>query len=189
MDIVDKAQETQLQNIQNKTGKSLKELFDFIKKSGLVKHSQMRDLVINELALGYGDANTLVHVYKNSLEENLPPSDSLENSLLSIYSGSREGLRPLHDVVMKEIQKLGDFEISPKKTYLSLRRKKQFAMVGPGTKNRLEIGLNMKGMPATERLQEQPAGGMCQYKVWLQDASEVDNELLTWIKTAYEFSG
>jgi predicted transport protein len=189
MDVVDKAQETQLQNIQNKTGKTLEELFDFIKKSGLEKHSQVRDLLIKELALGYGDANTLVHVYKNSLEDKLLSSDSLENSLLSIYSGSREGLRPLHDAVMKAIHKLGDFEIAPKKTYLSLRRKKQFAMVCPGTKNRLEIGLNMKGVPSTERLQEQPAGGMCQYKVWLQDSSEIDEELLTWIKTAYESAG
>ena len=62
-------------------------------------------------------------------------------------------------------------------------------MVGPGTKGRLEIGLNMKNIPATERLVELPAGGMCQYKVWLTEATEIDQELLDWLKIAYESAG
>jgi len=145
MDVMEKAQQTQIVNIQNKTGKSLEELFTIIKESGLEKHNQIRDMLKKELDIGFGDANMLVHVFKKSLEDQLSPEDELENILIRIYSGSKESLRPLHDAVMKEIYKLGNFDISPKKTYLSLRRKKQFAMVGPGTKNRLEIGLNMNG--------------------------------------------
>lgn len=189
MDKIDKAFNTQMENIQQKTGKNLDELFTILRNSGLEKHGQMRDMIKNELNLGYGDANMLVHAYKNSLEDSSTSSDTLESSLAEIYSGSRATLRPLHDSVMKAIHNLGDFEIAPKKTYLSLRRTKQFAMVGPGTKNRLEIGLNMKGIPATERLIEQPAGGMCQYKVWLTDIKEVDEELISWIKTAFESAG
>jgi hypothetical protein len=183
---MEKAQQTQIMNIQTKTGKSLEELFTIIKESGLEKHNQIRELLKKELDIGFGDANMLVHVYKKSLEDQLPPEDELENSLTTIYSGSKESLRPLHDAVMNEIHKLGDFEISPKKTYLSLRRKKQFTMVGPGTKNRLEIGLNMKEVPATERLQEQAPGGMCQYKVWLTGIQDINDELIGWIRTAYE---
>ena len=51
-------------------------------------------------------------------------------------------------------------------------------MLGPGTKGRVELGLNMKGLPATARLAEQPAGGMCQYKVFISDVKEVDKELI-----------
>ena len=87
------------------------------------------------------------------------------------------------------IGKFGPFEISPKKTYLSLRRQKQFAMVGPGTKGRLEVGLNMKGLPGTARLAAQPPGGMCQYKVLLSDAKAVDKELIGWLKQAYDSAG
>ncbi len=186
MDSVQKAIETQLANIQIKTGKSLPELYAFIQKSGLSKHAEIRELVKSEFNLGYGDANTLAGLYRKSLDPVTESSNSPADKVDEIYSGSKAPLRPLHDAVMRSIKKLGDFEISPKKTYLSLRRKKQFAMVGPGTKGRLEIGINMKDVPATERLIEMPAGGMCQYKVWLTDQSEVNDELLNWIKTAYE---
>jgi len=89
---------------------------------------------------------------------------------------------------MEEIKKFGDFEIAPKKTYLSLRRKKQFAMVGPATNTRIEVGLNMKDVPATDRLLAEKPGGMCQYKVKITEINEVDKELLAWIRKAYDAS-
>jgi hypothetical protein len=51
------------------------------------------------------------------------------------------------------------------------------------------VGLNMKGFQATERLTELPAGGMCQYRVSLMEAKEVDGELMAWIRQAYESAG
>jgi hypothetical protein len=87
---------------------------------------------------------------------------------------------------MTAISRFGPFEIAPKKAYVSLRRKKQFAMIGPATKTRVEVGLNMKGVPATARLIAQAPGGMCQYKVNIANAKEVDAELIAWVKQAYE---
>lgn len=186
VDGIQKAIDTQLTNIQNKTGKSLFQLYAFIQQRGLSKHSEIRDMVKSEFNLGYGDANTLAALYRKSLEPANKSSETGSEKVDEIYSGTKEPLRPLHDAVMKSIEKFGEFEISPKKTYLSLRRKRQFAMVGPGSKGRLEIGINMKDVPATERLAEMSPGGMCQYKVWLTDPSEIDDELLNWIKTAYD---
>ena len=124
MNNVDKALETQLNNIQTKTGKTLDELFTLIRESGLAKHGEMRDMLKHDLGLGHGDANTL-----------------------------------------------------------------QFAMIGPATKTRVEVGLNMKGLEATPRLVAMPAGGMCQYKVNVTTAEEVDQELLDWIRQAYNSAG
>jgi hypothetical protein len=62
-------------------------------------------------------------------------------------------------------------------------------MIGPVTRTRVEAGLNMKGVPATARLMAMPAGGMCQYKVFLMNANEVDAELVGWIRQAYESAG
>ena len=112
-----------------------------------------------------------------------------EAAVEEYYSGKNEALRPIHEAVMKRIEKLGEFEIAPKKKYLSLRRKKQFAMVGPGSKGRVEIGLNMKDVQGTDRLESLPPGGMCQYRVFLHEPSDVNDELMAWVKTAFESAG
>ncbi len=90
---------------------------------------------------------------------------------------------------MAAIVQMGPFEIAPKKGYVSLRRKRQFAMIGPTTKTRVEVGLNMKGIQGTGRLTELPPGGMCQYKVNVTDVKEVEEELIAWIRLAYESAG
>jgi len=90
---------------------------------------------------------------------------------------------------MTSIGKFGEFEVAPKKSYVSLRRKKQFAMIGPATATRVDVGLNMKGVPATDRLLAEKPGGMCQYKVKLTDPKEVDAELVGWIRQAYDSAG
>jgi hypothetical protein len=87
---------------------------------------------------------------------------------------------------MAGIGKFGPFEIAPKKGYVSLRGKKQFAMIGPATNTQVEIGLNMKGVKGTSRLVEQKPGGMCQYKVRVGAVKEVDKELLSWLRAAYD---
>jgi hypothetical protein len=69
---------------------------------------------------------------------------------------------------------------------VSLRRKKQFAMIGPATNTRVEVGLNMKGVDGTDRLVVLPPGGMCNYKVRLGTVDEVDKELLAWLKRAFD---
>jgi hypothetical protein len=89
---------------------------------------------------------------------------------------------------MLQINRFGSFEIAPKKTYVSLRRKKQFALIGPATNTRVEVGLNMKGVKGTARLLELPPGGMCSYKVKLTNPSEVDAELVGWMRQAFEAS-
>jgi hypothetical protein len=187
---LDKAVATQLANIEKRTGKSLKELAAIVKKSGLEKHGEIRDMLKRDLGMGHGDANTLVHHVLQSDGASAAKAQGMSDAdvLDALYAGPKAALRPIHDKLMAAIGKFGAFEVAPKKTYVSLRRSKQFAMIGPATKTQVEVGLNMKGVPATARLVELPAGGMCQYKVRLANAAEVDAELLGWIRKAFEAS-
>lgn len=191
MSSTEKALETQLKNIQTRTGKTLDQLYAVIRKSGLTKHGEIRDMLKADLGVGHGDANTLVHFYFKSDGESAAKAKgaSTEDVVSEIYSGGKAELRPIHEQLMAAINKFGPFEIAPKKGYVSLRRKKQFAMIGPATKTRVEVGLNMKGVKGTARLTEMKPGGMCQYKVNVTDTSEVDQELISWIRQAYDSAG
>lgn len=189
MSDVDKALATQLNNIQAKTGKPLDALYAMIQLSGITTHGAIRDFLKRELGLGHGDANTLTTFYLKSAASPVPPPAPDGDVLATIYSGAKAQLRPLHDALMTAISALGPFELAPKKGYVSLRRKKQFAMIGPATQTRVEVGLNMKDVAPTPRLIALPAGGMCQYKVAVTHVSDVDAELLAWIRTAYESAG
>jgi len=186
---MDKALQTQLANIEKKTGKTLDELYAWLGSTGLEKHGQLRDAAKGDLGLGHGDANTLVTLFRRSTGAATAPAASADAALETIYTGPKAELRPIHDRVMEAIAGFGPFEIAPKKAYLSLRRKKQFAMVGPATKTEVEIGLNAKELPAGGRLVALKPGGMCQYKVRVNKPEGVDDELVGWIRSAYEAAG
>lgn len=190
---------TQLSNIQKKAGKSLAELAAALAASGATKHGEKRRWLMQQFGLGYGDANSLVHVSAN------PPADlqgtvsnepvqaqaatTDDDPLAAIYSGTKAPLRALHEATVARIAALGEFEIAPKKSYVSLRRKRQFAMLGPATRELLELGLNVKGFDAHPRLKLLPPGGMCQASVRFGSLDEVDGELLGWIKQAFDAAG
>jgi hypothetical protein len=188
---MEKALATQLANIEKRTGKSLSELTTIVKKSGLTKHGELVAMLKSELGMGHGDANTLVHTVRNSESGSAAPAQAASGDqvLDSLYTGPKEALRPIHEKLLAAMRKLGEFESAPKKTYVSYRRKKQFAMIGPATKTQVELGLNVKGLGAGGRLTELPAGQMCNYKVRLSDAREVDAELVGWLRAAYTAAG
>jgi hypothetical protein len=189
MSSLDQARDAQLKNIEARTGRTLAQLRTLLAASGLAKHGELRSFAMEKLGLGYGDANALVHLALASDGQSAAAGKSDADVLAEIYAGKKAPLRPIHDAVMAATAKFGEFAVAPKKGYVSLRRKKQFAMVGPGSATRVDVGLNMKGVAATDRLLAEKPGGMCQYKVKLTSPSEVDAELIGWIRQAYDLAG
>lgn len=183
---LDAALQTQLRNIQSKTGKNLDQLRLLLDASGLSKHGEQRSYLMETLGLGHGDANTLVHVLKQAAA---PAAAVDADPLDAIYVGPKAHLRLLHEALMKHINGFGEFELAPKKNYVSLRRKKQFAMLGPATKTQLELGLNIKDLPANPRLKVMPPASMCQYSVRLSGLDELDADLLGWLRAAFDGAG
>lgn len=189
MNSADKALVTQLANIEKKTGKTLAHLAAAIAKSGKAKHGEIRSWLMEKYGLGHGDANTLTHHALKSGGDDAAAGASDDDVLDAIYAGKKAHLRPIHDKLMAAIEKLGDFEVAPKKGYVSLRRKKQFAMLGPKTNDRFELGLNLKADLKSRKIIPQPPGGMCQYIAPLTSAGDVDAEILAALKQAYEAAG
>jgi hypothetical protein len=110
MNVVDKALQTQIANIQQKTGQSLDQLFAVLSGTGLEKHGQLRDYLKKEMGLGHGDANSVVALYRQPRASD-DPADPLD----AIYTGTKEHLRSLHEQIIKQVQAFGAFEESPKK--------------------------------------------------------------------------
>ena len=188
---------TQLKNIQAKTGKSIAELLAAVAAGGAAKHGERRSWLMQHFKLGYGDANTVAHFMDKPLPDlgdGPRPAvtvavDAGGHPLDAIYAGAKAGLRPLHEAVIAAISAFGPFEQAPKKAYVSLRRKKQFATLGPATKESVEIGLNAKDLPPHSRLKVQPAGSMCQATTRITGTAEVDALLKDWLKRAYTAAG
>lgn len=202
---LDKALATQLANIQTRTGKSLDELARVIHDSGLTKHGELVSMLKSTLGMGHGDANTLVHTVKKSAGSPVAASAGAaapaaaatasaaandESAVLdALYVGPKAALRPIHEAVLAMLRTMGEFEAAPKKSYVSYRRQRQFCMVGPATNTRVEVGINMKGVDGTDRLEALPAGQMCQYKVRVTDVAQVDDELRGWLQQAFNAAG
>ena len=191
MSSIERAKATQLANIQKKTGKSLEELTQLIQSSGLSKHGEIRSMLTEKLGLSYGDAHNLA-LYALRKDAQLVAKEKGLSSLQvldEIYTGPKAGLRSIHDKLMQAIEQFGQFEITPKKGYVSLRRKRQFAMLGPATNTRFELGINIKQLDDDERLIAQPAGSMCNYKIRLTSPDQVDQEVIDWVRMAFDAAG
>lgn len=179
---VDAATQTMLDNVPVKTGRTLPEWFAVIEASGLEKHGQILALLKSEYGVSHGFANLIAARFlaRGSDSE---PGDLVEAQ----YAGRKGGLRPLYDHLVTEVTAFGgDVEIAPKKTSVSLRRHKQFAVIEPASATRLQLGINLRGTEPTERLRA--AGGMCTHRVDVTADDQIDAELLAWLRQAYEES-
>ena len=172
---------TQEANIERSTGKSMAEWFAIVQESGLEKHGQQVAMLKADHGLGHGNANLIAIRAREAAAGGAPSDDELVESH---YAGKNAGLRAAYDAVIAEVSGYGpDVELAPKKTYVSLRRRKQFASVGPAA-GQLEVCLNLPGNDPTERLK--PITGMATHRVRIPDASGLDQELRAWLRDAYE---
>jgi len=179
---VEKALQTMIDNMPEKTGKSLDQWKVILNKKAFDKHGEAVKYLKTDHGVTHGFANTIVSLSK---EENNATDDLVANQ----YKG-KESLLPIYEKLMAEIKKLGDdITITPKKGSVSIIRKRQFTLIKPATKTRIDLGLKIKDKPTTDRLENSgPFGTMCTHRVRLSDVAEVDAELISWITEAYEKS-
>ena len=181
MSSLDEQLATQIANIERSTGRTLAEWIEIVRASGLEKHGEQVAMLKAEHGLGHGNANLLATRAREADAGGAPGPDAL---IESHYSGRNAHLRPVYDAVVAAVRSLGqDVELAPKKTYVSLRRRKQFAQVGPAA-GQLEIGLNLPDASLTERLR--PTTGMASHRVRIDDTEGIDAELISWLREAYE---
>lgn len=170
-----------------KTGKSLEEWIEIVNASGLDKYKAIMDLLKNDHGLTHGFANFVALKAKKSDAGSIDDETLLTNQ----YAKGKDHLKPIYEKLVAEISLFGDdITRTPKKDSVSMIRKRQFALIKPATKTRIDLGLKIKGKPTTERLENSgPFGSMCTHRVRLETLEQVDAELIGWLREAYEAAG
>ena len=185
-DTVKTAMDSQIKNLEEKTGKKLDEWIQIVNSSGLQKHGEMVAMLKEKYGIGHGYANMVVHTAKQS-----HAGFSEDETLVNEQFKGKEGMRPWYDAIMKEVQAFGsDVEVSPKKAYVSLRRKKQFAILQPSTKTRFDIGLNIKDTAPGGQLEDAGSwNSMCKYRIKIESEKDINSDVIAWLRKAYEQAG
>ena len=173
--------------VRNLPAKTLDQWVEIVKKA--VPEGGMNEKVAwlrGEHDLGTGTARVIASAAEGeSGYFNIPPPKLLEEQ----YAGPKKGLRPVCDSLAKAVKKLGkDATLDPRKTYVSVNRSRQFAVIQATTKDRVDLGLALPGVKPKGRLKD--AGSFATeritHQIALASPSEVDDEVIEWLQAAYD---
>lgn len=181
----EQATQNQLRNIERDTGRSVSAWAEVVRAGAAGdRHGEVVAYLKAKHGLTHGNANTLAHAVRA-----LATGPVSDDDLLALqYAGAKAALLPTYEEILAIARGLGDdVTVSVKKTGVSLRRRKQFALVEAPSSRRVRLGLNLAGTAPTERLR--PATGMCTHSVDLTDPDDVDDEIATWLRQAYQMAG
>ncbi len=178
--------QTMLGNLQEKTGKLLNEWHQLLKDHSPAKHGEAMKILKGEHGVSHGYANLISQTFfKPELLSDKKEEGDPDEGLL-------KGKEAISEIFLKAKSLFegisGDVEFAYKKTYISLRTpKKQFALLQPGTKTRVDIGLNLKGIEPTGMAEAAGSwNSMVSHRIKLTEIGQVNDELKDWIQNAYD---
>ena len=181
---IEDAEAAMKRNLEDKTGISFAMWVAMARKSNIAKHGEIVAYLKTEHGLGHGYANSIA-LGARQVGDVVPGSNDL---IAAQYAGGKTALKPIYDAVAAAVAKLGrDVEISPKKTCVSFRRNKQFALIQASTATRVDLGINLKREPVNARLEASGSfSTMVSHRVRLASPKDVDAAVKGWLKQAYD---
>jgi Domain of unknown function (DUF5655)/Domain of unknown function (DUF4287) len=182
----EQAAQAMIDNLEDRTGRSLAGWFALLDDQYFEKHGEYLTYLKGEMGVTHGYANLIALKHRET-----KAAGANDDPLEAQYAGAKKGLRPIYDRIVATVEKIGDdVEFAPKKTYVSLRRKTQFALVQPSTKDRVDLGLNLRGESPGGRLEAAGSfNAMVTHRIRLSTPQDVDAEVKAWIKQAYDAAG
>lgn len=173
--------------LEAKTGKTLDDWVAVARAAAISGHMALVQHLKSVHGLGHGHANTIVHV-ANASAALSTDADAL---VTAMFEGGRGHWRDTYDALTALMRAFGDdVELSPKKGYVSVRRKKQFALLQPSTKGRFDVGLALKGEAARGALELAGSwNAMVSHRVRIAADADPDPQLGTWLRAAYDRAG
>ncbi|WP_100657896.1 DUF5655 domain-containing protein [Alteromonas flava] len=170
------------ENLLEKTGKTLAQWKTTLAPKNFSKHGEIMAFLKGECGISHGYANFIAHKFRESDAASKDPEELVNSQ----YKG-KENLKPIYTALITQIQTIGsDVEIVPKNKSVSCKRKRQFALIQPSTKTRIDLGLKFNDRACEGRLESSgPFGTMCSHRVQITELAQVDDDLLQLIIAAY----
>lgn len=157
-----------------------------IKDQGMSKTGETLNWLKREYGLGHSTAFILASEALKPADY-APPTD--EQIIAAQYAGAKAALRPIFEKALAYVKTLGDdVRIEPRQSYVAFARAKQFALIQPSTKTRVDLGLALPDIAPSERLAASAnfGSGSISRRVALASTDDVDAEVEGWLRQAYE---
>ena len=113
------------------------------------------------------------------------------DELITGQYADRPQLRPILDTVLAALPALGQGTVQARKTVVSLvSPRRTFAAVQATTKSRVDLGLRLDGVEPGGRVlpAKNIASGTINLRIGLSEPDDVDDEVLGWLRRAYDQS-
>jgi hypothetical protein len=172
-----------LDNIQAKTGKRPEDIAGLVRARGLSKPGEIVGWLKGEFGLGHGHSMAIVSLVRQQVH----PPRSADDRIADYFSGAKARWRPIYDRLAHEGMRFGpDVSVSPGATYLGLvKGGRKFAIV-QAARERLDLGVKLKGAAAAGRLEAAGAwNSMVTHRIRIRTEADLDPEVLGWLKQAY----
>jgi hypothetical protein len=174
-----------IDNVSAKTGKSPEDFKKLAAKQGLAKFGEVLAWLKAEFGLGHGHATAIAHLVVNADAPKVSAATKLDNH----FAGKKAAWRKPFDELSQLLRKFGDdVALSPNKTYINLQKgAKKFAILQIASAERIDVGIKLKGVEATDRFEPAAAwNAMVTHRVRIHSPQEINAELIKWLKKAYE---
>lgn len=179
--------------LKQKTGRSLDEWLRYVKKEGPKDETERREWLKREHGLGTNSAWWIAERSVGKGTETDDPDKYLEAAegyVENMFSGSKAGLRPIYDALLKLGLSIGkDAKACPCQTIVPLYRNHVFAQIKPTTRTRIDFGFALGDMKPKGRLID--TGGFAKkdritHRIPIESLSDIDDDVKRWLKVAYD---
>ena len=179
--------------LKQKTGRSLEEWMKFLKANGPNDEKERRVWLKEQHGLGTNTAWWLAERAEGKGTEVSDPNAYLkaaEGYVEKMFSGSKAGLKPLYDALLKLGLSVGkEAKACPCQTIVPLYRNHVFAQIKPTTRTRIDLGFALGDTKATGRLID--TGGFARkdritHRIEITSLADIDAEVKRWLKVAYD---
>ena len=171
-----------LDTIKAKTGLAPEDFRALARGKGLLAEGTKPAAIIawlkEDFGLGQGHAMALVSTFR----QRPIASDRIDKQ----FAGAKAHWRSPYEALLTTLDSDGPVNIAPTDTYISLLKgTDKFAIVAFAAA-RMDVGIKLKDAPVTERFEASGAwNGLVTHRVRITDASQIDAELLEWLRRAY----